>query len=463
MDDLALLPDGENVIYTTIPFGDGLEQTFSVDTLFPERDSIESIESSPSSSSSSLHEQEQQQQQGTGKQHSMEKDPSLKKLLLSSDDNNDDASTLLRPSNKYPSLAIGAVIGLFIQLSSMGAYFLYISIVSKQQEKNSQDGARTPDKVFFSMIWSACTSLMGLVLVYLLSMLIRKTQRDGIVEESFLLHMECYVATGIVFGMSLACIIKNFLMEGYICWYQACFLLLTTMLYHMWQSVLVMGLHFMSRLCLTIERKDETNEEEIHVQHKPVDDVEFHADDATVSSDLSSLSRPLLPQHENVSPKGNKTSHRIVSTMIGFIVGSFIQLSCLGANVVLLYLWSHNGNGNNKGSLKEAITFHMGWDYLTCALGVLVLFCVRRLIQLQWLQHQRDIILSQEHQSRLNLLLQVESYFSFGALVGTNFSWVITNYTMGFHSNASQSLVMLGLSLLWCSAVVVSASRERQM
>ena len=343
-------------------------------------------------------------------------------------------------SCKYYSLSLGVVIGCFIQLASMGAFFLYKSLTASEEENMRHVPLDTKrNQIMFSLVWSAFTSTLGLLLLVLLSSLIQCVR--GQVNESLLLHMECYMAVGVVLGLTLTCTLKNCLVGGNVDWWQSVSIMGVTALYYVWQSLVVLGLARMYGR-LSSGTHSSTQEEQGNTQ--PMEELHcLYTDDSTVTSDLSSLSRPLLERTSPMQP------YRASGVCFGLVVGCFIQLSCLGANYMLVYLWSQD-KSQEGNYLKEAVMFNLVWDLFTTGLGVLVLFLIRRLVLLQWTSNDTPI--------SDKVLFHIESYFAVGSLVGVNLSWVLTNYLMDFRPNMLHSLIMLAVSVFWFGAMSRSAS-----
>jgi len=91
------------------------------------------------------------------------------------------------------SLFLGSLIGVFIQFSSLGANFLM-----QQLHRDALAAQMT-----FSLGWSVATSCMGVAVLFLVRALLL-LQQPPLQEQTVLITVECFFATGAVVGLNLA-------------------------------------------------------------------------------------------------------------------------------------------------------------------------------------------------------------------------------------------------------------------
>jgi len=143
-------------------------------------------------------------------------------------------------------------------------------------------------------------------------------------------------------------------------------------------------------------------------------------------------------------------------------MGCLIQVSSLAAHYLLLHMYfgvndgSHNENDNHNKKMV-VVFISVFWDLLTSIMGVAVVPLVRRIVRLMWSAQQgRSPVMASNDdlsEDENDFLFQFEAFFSMGALVGVNLSWVITDVILGLHSLIMKSFFTLGASLMWCLIV----------
>jgi hypothetical protein len=107
-------------------------------------------------------------------------------------------------SFKFSALALGFLVGFFIQCSTLGANFLAITIWG-------EDMITMPKRIIlaFSLLWSLFTSTVAIVILGLLRNLISITYHairlnsEELLEE-MVLHVECSFVVGTLVGVCLA-------------------------------------------------------------------------------------------------------------------------------------------------------------------------------------------------------------------------------------------------------------------
>lgn len=290
---------------------------------------------------------------------------------------------------KYHSLVLGVVIGCFIQLSCMGAFFVY-SKLTKGQEHSMWT---------FSLTWSAFTSLIGLGIMVILSVLFRRVSSN----ERVLMQLELYVSSGAVIGVSFTWLVKN------VC---------TGVPDLVWRSLLSITL----TACYVFVAKK--------LVHYSAHDAEADQTDG--------LSKPLLE-----TPSFTRTDSFLKTRRLGYALGSligcFVQTSSLAAHHIMLQhremLIQTAGLGNSSLVLICVL-----WDLVICSLGVASLLLVRKLMLLL---HVHSPTYDEKRQ-----LFVFEACFCTGALFGVNICWMVTDMLLGLHDLLYKTMVTLTMSLL---------------
>lgn len=96
---------------------------------------------------------------------------------------------------RLSSLVLGLVVGCFIQMSTLGANYLIISIWGEDVILNGQR-----DIVIFSMLWSLVTSTTAIVILAFLRNIV-SVSYDGEDIEDVILKMECRFVVGALIGV----------------------------------------------------------------------------------------------------------------------------------------------------------------------------------------------------------------------------------------------------------------------
>lgn len=345
---------------------------------------------------------------------------------------------------KLYSLGLGLLVGCFIQFSSLGANFILTILFGKPCEvvKNKI--------VAFSLGWSFFTSSMGILILILLVRCLVPTawstslnsrrgsamwqkyaiqkERNGnddtpvILPEKALLYMECFFAFGALLGVCIAWTCTDLVLGFRAHMFHS---LVTLVVAMVWCKVIAcfFGLN-------DIKRESEVNNE---------------------------LSKPLLDETTDViEPTSEdiveipKTPFKLSSLVLGLLVGCFIQLSSLGAN--FLISTRYGSAYNEKGITKEDVFwFSFGWSFFTSAMGIGVLFLLRSIITTSY-----NVVMKQSQTNNKltdRLTLHLEYFFSFGALIGVNVSWIVTDVVLGLEMHIWHSFATLVLALVWCKVV----------
>jgi hypothetical protein len=359
---------------------------------------------------------------------------------------------------KVCSLALGLLVGFFIQLSSLGANFLWTSLYGNNE--GSGDGfllAQHHKIVIFSLGWSFFTSTLGVLILCLLGQLVllalkavpHDNERYDYVENlqyKLKLRLECYFAVGSLVGVCLAWTCTDIALG-----FKA----------HTCQSIATLGAamlwcKLMSR-CFGYQELDDT----AAAANLPTD-IDF-CDDVTVSSEISDnnnnnngISKPLLfgAMEDNQDYRSYKTirqlqtSFKYRSLAQGLIVGLFIQFSSLGANFMLNVLNDNNKNNDGHQGMdvtrQDIIIFSLAWSFGTSSMGGLIFFLMRNLVVMAW------SVVKQPRQFQDYMIASMECYFSVGALVGVNMAWIVTDFVLGLQAHFMHSTITLAAALVWC-------------
>ncbi len=290
---------------------------------------------------------------------------------------------------KRYSLVLGAVIGCFIQLSCMGAFFVYSKLA---QGHHYSIWA-------FSLMWSAFTSLIGLGIMIILSVLFRRVSSN----ENVLLHLELYVSSGAVIGVCFTWLVKNICMG---------------VPDLVWQSLLSITL----TICYIVVAKQ-------LVYYSAQDDDTIETND---------LAKPLL-ENRTVSSTIDLWKTRRLGYTLGSFIGCFVQTSSLAAHHLFLQyrdvLIQASGLGN-----FALVLICLSWDIVICCLGVAALLLVRKLTLRLRVHTPTD----EENRH----LFMFEACFCTGALFGVNVCWMATDMILGLHDLLYKTVVTLTMSLL---------------
>ena len=158
---------------------------------------------------------------------------------------------------------------------------------------------------------------------------------------------------------------------------------------------------------------------------------------------------PLLggKEEEVVGPAQRFTK---ISSVIGLLIGLFIQISTLGANRVLTEL-------NIPQSRFHILLFSFLWSVFTSGLAMAILVFLRQIVSLAF--HARN----EAEQAILNeMVLLMECHFVFGALAGVCFAWIWTDIMLGLEVQLGYSLLTLVVSFLWVKAMTLFLGKPDQ-
>ena len=146
--------------------------------------------------------------------------------------------------------------------------------------------------------------------------------------------------------------------------------------------------------------------------------------------------------------------YQTLGFLAGLVIGSFIQLSSLGANYLLTELYKDGSSGaydmdtHDQGRTVHVLGFSLLWSLLTSLMGVMVLLILRSLVIMAASGPKHEA-----SPTKTTLLLHLETYFAVGTLVGVCLSWTCTDVWMGLPAHSLQSLLTLVAALVWCKLV----------
>lgn len=117
---------------------------------------------------------------------------------------------------KLSSLALGLLVGCFIQFSSLGANFL-LNVMFKKSAESGHVAISKDEILWFSFVWSFFTSTMGILILVLLRSLVLTSYKAIVTSkvrngpalssknaERMVMHMECFFALGALVGVNCA-------------------------------------------------------------------------------------------------------------------------------------------------------------------------------------------------------------------------------------------------------------------
>jgi len=153
----------------------------------------------------------------------------------------------------------------------------------------------------------------------------------------------------------------------------------------------------------------------------------------------------------DAGPVSVSRNFKICSASVGLLVGFLVQMTTLGANVVIWEVW---GDDFANTTRKEIIAFSLLWSFVTSAIAIITLGFLRALLSSFYrsLPIQRGLhdLTEKVHDQMLECM---EILFVVGALVGVSLAWVVTDMLLGMQPQINFSVSTLALALLWCKAV----------
>jgi hypothetical protein len=358
------------------------------------------------------------------------------------------------------TMALGLIVGFFIQFSSLGANFLLnTAATSTATSGHFQMEAR--EVLWFSLGWSIFTSVLGVTILLLLRCIVATAWAftsetsipcRGALDDSVMINkMESHFAVGALVGVCLA-------------W--TCTDLMLGLTVHVLQSALTLVAALI--WCRVIS----------HFGSFPT-----LSPTTMTKANGASLAEPLLPSTTKqqlemamMSPTAILVSCKRIfqtySLALGLVVGFFIQFSSLGANFLLTVMYGtaleqqqHTTAADSTGSATMSpsmqpnaiVYFSFCWSFLTSCMGVMILVLVRNLVLLAW--SNLDQWDHEQYQHQKKLLWCIESFFATGALIGVDMAWIVTDTLLGLQVHWMHSILALGVALVWCKSVALLFGR----
>ena len=98
------------------------------------------------------------------------------------------------------------------------------------------------------------------------------------------------------------------------------------------------------------------------------------------------------------------------------------------------------------------------WCLVAAIMGVTVMILLRNLVVTAFYATQSSIrdapTLAAKEDFMLQVIGNLEHFFAVGSLVGIGFAWLVTDFLLSMESHACQSVVTVGLALVWCKFVI---------
>jgi hypothetical protein len=351
----------------------------------------------------------------------------------------------------------GLCVGIFIQLSSLGANYLLSESHAKHQEKQAPTSSLTPQAiVWFSVVWSAVTAVMGVATLYIIRELVSTAftvhhgagRRDASATSSFILQLECYFAIGTLSGVCMAWTCTDLLL-GLDAHFVHSFVTL---------AVALVWCKFITGCFSRGIEQDGLNGQDIE---EPLL--------------VKVVETPLELQSSGISIGGR---YQLISTVFGLMVGFYIQFSSLGGNYMLKRFFSHDDH-HNRPPPSDTTTIAVVcllWSVAISGMGTLLLFLARKMIacadrhskrlrrhshRFLWIRSQDSNENGGEEDEESSLsaaLATLESCFAIGALLSVNLAWLGTDLVMGLEVRYWRALITECVVVVAC----ILAMRRRR-
>jgi hypothetical protein len=412
---------------------------------------------------------------------------------------------------RYFCIAIGVLIGVFIQFSSLCAntyyYVLFLILRNTNQEDDSIAAidasnitiVETSMTWTFSLLWSVLTSSVGVVLLLTLRALVITTMNYnlGVSKQkisSLMRNMEHSVASGTLWGVSLAWIATDAILglsirhhpnpsdlapdQTHVFFHGNTFWYVPTLI----SVIALLGWHIMLKVTsrMVIEKLEVVMSDDIStplLRHEPLDCSDCQDDDASgechcvaLNMDKSIDDAASKVSCHNPSVRRYRTI-QFISLCFGGLVGIVIQCSTLGATFVAQFVWFRQWHDDGDADLAQELmqmfeVMSILWSFVTSCMGILLLLFVRAL--LLWILHYPSEAPAKgasgaalrEDDATASTLLHVESFFATGTVLGLNVAWMMTDRVVSYHSRDAvsshwiESVYTFVLSSLWCQVIL---------
>ena len=326
-------------------------------------------------------------------------------------------ATKVRSSFPRYSLFLGFLVGCFIQSSSLGANYVLTVLFGHDFEELQEHHNKI---MIFSLVWSLATSTMGVLVVLFLRSLLQAVPNGSCRTHMNLWHIEYSFAFGALAGVCMAWCGTDILLG-----FRA----------HAFHSFLTLLFAVFAKAVLSCMARDAYRAERM------VLDQEYDFD-GFPGNFIPNDFQPLMENTFKGRFWENLYKHfKIHGTVLGMLIGFFIQMSSLGASF-LLDAFAGEEDGNVSLTSDALLAFSLGWSFVFGAMGVMILLILRRLLMMVCNQ------ISRKAASKLGLML--EFYFAVGCLVGVNLAWVLTDLGLGLQAHVMRSMLALGAAAIWC-------------
>jgi hypothetical protein len=348
------------------------------------------------------------------------------------------------------TMALGLIVGFFTQFSSLGASFLFRTVVGS----TTTTAASNLFWIYFG--WNLFTSVLGVTIFLLLRCIVATAWnmtssiagRGNVVDDSAVIHkMGFHFTVGALVGVSLAwtCTDLDLGLTA-----QSCVTLAVPL---MWCRVI----SYIGSLRSTLALNPITTTSEAFAE--PL---------------ISATTEP-QPETDFMSPTTMMSYKRIFqrySLALGTVVGFVIHFSQLEASFLLTVLY--RTTLEQQQHITAIILLFFGWGFLSAYMGVLILVFLRNLVLLVWSKLDHELDQEQhEHQqccthsvnttlpAHLNHLRWcMESCFMTGALLGASIAWIVTaTLLVGLQFHWMHSILALGMAMV-CSCKSVPAEAQ---
>jgi hypothetical protein len=135
------------------------------------------------------------------------------------------------------------------------------------------------------------------------------------------------------------------------------------------------------------------------------------------------------------------------STLLGLLVGFFIQFSTLGANFLVITIWGEDVVTKSKADI---VIFSLLWSFFTSAMAIVILSFLRNLVTITY-----SAIGGRSKDLLEEMVLHMECRFVVGALVGVCLAWTMTDILLGMRAQIVYSLFTLVVALFWCKVMMM--------
>ena len=408
-------------------------------------------------------------------------------------------------------IAIGALIGIFIQLSSLCSNtqdFYAIQVSSRSSQSHLHDdveedipssflnGKLQPESSQWKIGWSIIATTMGIILLLTLRamvLVVLKTyvDRDIQLEPRItqIRNMEHSVATGTLWGVSLAWIITDYILGFSIPHTSSADTInsAANISFSYWYvPTLVSGIALLAWHIVVQFVVNTPTSASYDCIDKCNDDNQDQLDDLLHNDTEQQLRRPLLHDVEKKSQgvtvfsttsipnptKSQRSMIQILSFGAGLIIGIFIQCSTLGVTYMEQFIMYSRTTILSSSSSMLSPQFQdfsfriyggttIGISFIMSCFGLMLLLYIRTLItsclkncdveingKVKRVTNSADTSTIESSSSsciqqcslQTFILIHIEAYLATGTVVGLNIAWMVTDYTLFFLPQPSHSL-----------------------